>query len=410
MAGKERRWIGICITLALLACATPDPVVVPPPPPAPPPAPPPPPPPSSPPALALQLVASGLSGPLLVTAPPGDSRLFIVEKRGRIRVVKNGALLATPFLDITSLVSTGSEQGLLGLAFHPRYGTNGRFVVDYTDLSGNTQVVTYQVSANADVANAASARVVLSVTQPYANHNGGNVVFGPDGMLFVGMGDGGSSGDPQGHAQNANDLLGSLLRLQINDDGSMQVPADNPFVGVAGKRPELWDIGLRNPWRFSFNRGNGDLYIADVGQGGREEVNIARSEDGRGRGNNYGWNIFEGTFCYSGATACNALTAVAPTLEYTHSDGCSITGGFVYGGSAIPSLQGTYFYSDYCAGWVRSFVWTGTAVTNKQEWTALRFSDGGVTSFGEDAAGELYITVDAGSVWRIVAAAGARRR
>lgn len=409
MAHSVRWWIGTCISMAFFACATPDPVVVPPPPP--PPAPPPPPPPSSPPNLALQVVATGLSGPLLVTAPTNDTRLFVVEKRGRIRIVKNGVLLATAFLDITSLVSTGSEQGLLGLAFHPRYTTNGRFVIDYTDVSGNTQVVTYQVSANADVANAASARIVLSVAQPYANHNGGNVVFGPDGMLFVGMGDGGSGGDPQGHAQNANDLLGSLLRLQINDDGTMQVPSDNPFVGVAGKRAELWDLGLRNPWRFSFDRGNGDLYIADVGQGGREEVDIATSESGRGRGNNYGWNVFEGTFCYNGASLCSATPAVAPTLEYTHNDGCSITGGFVYRGSAIPVLQGTYFYADYCSGWVRSFVWTGIAVINKLEWAALRFADGGVTSFGEDAAGELYITSDAGTVWRIVnSSSGVRRR
>lgn len=377
---------------------TPPPAPPPPPPPAPPP-----PPPSGDLTLALQTVATGLTFPLLLTSPPGDGRLFVVEKGGRIRILKNGQVLATPFLDIAAKVSNGSEQGLLGLAFHPRYASNGIFVVNYTNTNGDTRVATYRVSADADRADASSERIVLSIDQPFANHNGGHVAFGPDGMLFVGTGDGGSAGDPQGNGQDKSDLLGSLLRLEILDDGSIRVPSDNPFATQAGSRAELWNYGLRNPWRFAFDRATGDLYIADVGQGSREEVDVAGATTGLGKGANYGWSVYEGSNCFGAASACNDQGFTAPVLEYSHNDGCSITGGYVYRGAAIPALRGTYFYSDYCSSWIRSFRWSAGQVTEAKQWTALT-PGGSVVSFGEDAAGELYVVSSSGTIWRIVAA------
>lgn len=370
------------------------------------PVPPPPPPPAI--ELALQPVIAGLSFPLFLTAPPSDPRLFVVEKGGRIRIIKNGQVLALPFLDLAAKVSSGSEQGLLGLAFHPQYTTNGIFVVNYTETGGDTRVATYRVSASADVADPASERVVLSIAQPFANHNGGHVAFGPDGMLYVASGDGGSGGDPLGNGQDLSDLLGSLLRIEIRDDGTMRVPADNPFAIQPGARAELWNYGLRNPWRFAFDRANGDLYIADVGQSEREEINVAQATAGGGRGANYGWSIYEGTRCFGNPAACTSAalvtaTVVMPVLEYTHAEGCSVTGGYVYRGGAIPALRGTYFYSDFCSGWIKSFRLTGGQVRDTREWSALK-PGGTVPSFGEDAAGELYILTSGGGVWRIVPA------
>src|SRR5919112_49597 len=243
----------------------------------------------------LQEIVSGLSSPLYLTAPPGDAaRLFIVEKTGAIRIIKDGVLLTDPFLDLSSRVSGGGEQGLLGLAFDPDYATSGRFIVHFTDLAGNTTVSRFQVSANPDVADPASELVILTATQPFANHNGGQIVFGPDGFLYLGLGDGGSGNDPEGRAQNLSDLLGSILRLDVQNGAPYSVPADNPFVGQANARPEVWSYGLRNPWRFSFDRATGDLYIADVGQNQFEEVNVAPAAEGAGRGINYGWSIMEG--------------------------------------------------------------------------------------------------------------------
>lgn len=358
--------------------------------------------------VALQRVASGLDLPLFVTAPPGDPRLFIVEKSGRIRVVESGALRPTPFLDLSTVVSAGPEQGLLGLAFHPAYAQNGLFVVDYTDQSGNTQVVTYKVSSDPNVADPATAHVILGVPQPFANHNGGEVAFGPDGDLYVGLGDGGSEGDPQGHGQDRTELLGSLLRIALNADGAgYTTPADNPFAaGPGGARAELWNSGLRNPWRFSFDRATGELYIADVGQNAFEEVNVLPAGD-RG-GENFGWNIMEGMHCYA-ASSCDRSGLTLPVIEYGHDAGCSITGGYVYRGAAIAALQGTYFYADYCSGFVRSFRWQAGAVTEEHAWPALE-PGSGITSFGEDAAGELYLTAVSGDVYRIVPAAAATSR
>lgn len=350
--------------------------------------------------LKLEPVATGFDFPLLVTAPLGDTRLFVVEKGGLVKIVKAGAVLGTPFLNVSGLVSGGSEQGLLGLAFDPQYASNGRFFVSYTNRAGDNVLASYQVSADADRADAGSAVIRLTVSQPYDNHNGGHIAFGPEGLLYMGIGDGGSAGDPDGHGQERNDLLGSILRLDVSGATDYTIPASNPFVGVADTRGELWNWGLRNPWRFSFDRSNGDLYIGDVGQGEREEIDVATAASGGGKGLNYGWNIMEGTRCYE-ASSCNMTGLTLPVLDYDHSDGCSVTGGYVYRGSAIPDLAGTYFYSDYCGGWIRSFRYVGGVATDMASWPALE-PGGGVPSFGEDGAGELYVLTGDGGVYRIV--------
>ena len=351
--------------------------------------------------LALETVATTFAFPLLATAPVGDPRLFVVEKGGLVKIVKGGAVLSAPFLDLRGVISNGGEQGLLGLAFDPQYGTNGRFFVSYTNTAGDNVLASYLVSSNADVAAAGSGVIRLTVGQPYDNHNGGHIAFGPDGYLYMGIGDGGSGGDPDGHGQDRNDLLGSILRLDVSAAAGYAVPASNPLVGVPGTRGELWNWGLRNPWRFSFDRSTGDLYIGDVGQGEREEIDVATAASGGGKGVNYGWNIMEGTQCYN-AGSCNMTGLTLPVLDYTHSDGCSVTGGYVYRGAAIPDLAGTYFYADYCSGWVRSFRYTGGQVTEAGSWSALA-PGGNISSFGEDGTGELYVLTSAGGVYRIVA-------
>jgi glucose/arabinose dehydrogenase len=345
------------------------------------------------------VVASGLGFPVFLTAPPGDAgRLFIVDKAGYVRIVKGGALLPTPFLDIHALVTTDTEQGLLGLAFDPLYAVNGRFFVDYTDLDGNTRVVRFQASANPDMADPGAADTVITVNQPASNHNGGMVAFGPDGYLYVGLGDGGGANDQFGTGQTKNDLLASILRLDVNGPKGYMIPVDNPFSPP--DRRELWDYGLRNPWRFSFDRGTGDLYIADVGQSAREEVDVQPAASTGGE--NYGWDIFEGTLCHEPeppATTCPSPPTgfTFPVLEYDHSQGCSITGGYVYRGCAMPDLAGTYFYSDICSAFVRTFkgVSGGVAQNLDDRTTDVApgggLSIGGVSSFGEDARGELYI-------------------
>ena len=360
--------------------------------------------PSGPPAgsgAGLQEVVSGLSFPLYLTAPAGDlARLFVVEKTGGIRIVKDGVLLPDPFLDLSAQVSSGSEQGLLGLAFDPDYATSGRFVVHYTDLAGNTALARFQVSADPDRADPASGQVVLTASQPFANHNGGQVTFGPDGFLYLGLGDGGSSGDPGNRGQDLSDLLGSILRIDVRTGDPYTVPPDNPFTAQPSARPEVWSYGLRNPWRFSFDRANGDLYIADVGQNQFEEIDVSSADAGGGKGVNYGWSIMEGTHCFH-AARCDQTGLTLPVLEYNHNQGCSVTGGYVYRGSAIPELQGHYFYADFCQGWVRSFRYAGGVATEETSWPALS-TGGSIVSFGEDAAGELYILEAGGRVSRIV--------
>ena len=360
--------------------------------------------PSGPPAGAgagLQEVISGLNFPLYLTAPPGDmARLFVVEKTGGIRIVKDGVLLPDPFLDLSTQVSSGSEQGLLGLAFDPDYATTGRFVVHYTDVAGNTALARFRVSADPDRADPASGQVILTASQPYENHNGGQVTFGPDGFLYLGLGDGGSAGDPENRGQDLSDLLGSILRIDVRAGDPYTVPPDNPFIAQPNARPEVWSYGLRNPWRFSFDRATGDLYIADVGQNQFEEIDLSLAGEGGGKGVNYGWSIMEGAHCFHQA-GCDQTGLTPPLLEYNHTEGCSVTGGYVYRGSAIPAIQGHYFYADLCQRWVRSFRYAGGVATEETSWPTLS-SGGTIVSFGEDAAGEMYILEAEGRVSKIV--------
>lgn len=351
--------------------------------------------------LALQSLGAA-DNPVMLTAPPGDARLFIAEKRGVVRIHAGGAFLDTPFLDIQSRIRDSGEQGLLGLAFDPDYATNGRFFVSYSNVDGDNVLESFSVSADPNVADPGSGTIRLVVPQPRSNHNGGHIVFGSDGYLYVGRGDGGGGGDPDATGQSRADLLGSILRLDVSGASGYTIPADNPFTGLVGARGEIWSYGLRNPWRFSFDRSTGDLYLADVGQDAWEEVNVVAASSGAGRGTNFGWNVMEGLHCFEPSTGCVTDGLTLPVLEYGRADGCSVTGGFVYRGAAIAGLQGTYFYSDYCGGWIRTFRYQGGEATARQE-TALA-PDEAVLSFGEDDTGELYV-LTAGSVLRIVAAA-----
>ncbi|HET7600138.1 MAG TPA: PQQ-dependent sugar dehydrogenase [Gemmatimonadales bacterium] len=353
--------------------------------------------------LALDTVVSGLASPLGLVSPPGDSRLFVVEQAGRIRIVENGLLLDTPFLDVSDRISAGGERGLLGLAFHPDYAANGRLFVHYTVAgTGDVRISEFRASADPDLADPASETPLLTIPhRTFGNHNGGQLAFGPDGKLYVAVGDGGGGGDPLGNAQNTGALLGKLLRLDV-DAPAPYLPSDNPFVGASGARGEIWSYGLRNPWRFSFDQATGDLYVADVGEGEREEVDVATGESGRGRGRNFGWNVMEGFACFN-AGACDQTGLTLPVLDYPHQGGaCTVIGGYVYRGGAMPELRGTYFYADLCAGWVKSFRLAGGQPAEAEEWPALHTSL--PTSFGEDAAGELYIVSQEGTVARIVPA------
>ncbi|MGK5063100.1 PQQ-dependent sugar dehydrogenase [Janthinobacterium sp. LB3P112] len=353
-------------------------------------------------ALRLQEVASGLSAPIFLTAPPGDSRLFILERPGRIRVVQNGNLLATPFLDISTLTTTSGERGLLSLAFHPQYASNGYFFMYYTNLAGDIVIERRQVSAgNANVADPLSALAILTIAHPtFSNHYGGLLSFGPDGYLYAGTGDGGSAGDPPGNAQNTHVLLGKLLRLDVNASTVAQpyaIPPGNPFA-TAGGRPEIWAFGLRNPWRYAFDVPTQLLYLADVGQANGEEVNVRPVGQA---GNNYGWNIMEGTQCYNSAS-CKQAGLVLPAIEYGHdaAGGCSITGGYVYRGTALPELAGHYLYSDYCSGWLKSFSYSNGTASAVTDWNIINV--GNILSFGQDAQNELYMLSGTGKVYQIV--------
>ncbi|MGD8727094.1 MAG: PQQ-dependent sugar dehydrogenase [Gemmatimonadales bacterium] len=346
--------------------------------------------------LAVDVVAAGLDRPVDLTAPPDDPRLFVVEQPGRIRIVERGMLRDQPFLDLTDRVRSGGERGLLGLTFHPRYADNGYFFVNYTDEAGDTRVERYTVTADPNVADPGSAKPIIEIEQPYANHNGGQVVFGPDGMLYVGMGDGGSANDPDGNGQNAATLLGSLLRIDVDGGDPYAVPSDNPFVDDPAAQGASWAIGLRNPWRFSFDTRSGLLYIADVGQNAWEEINVVPASVG---GLNFGWSRYEATHCFRWP-ACDESGITMPVVEYGRDNGCSVIGGFVYRGSEIPAIAGHYFYSDWCEGWLRSFVYEDGAVTSHTEWAVGDL--GSVLSFGQDAARNLYLTSSNGNVYRIV--------
>jgi glucose/arabinose dehydrogenase len=349
--------------------------------------------------LDLKAVVTGLTSPVYLTAPTGDSRLFIVDQPGRIRVVRNGQLLPAPFLDITTRVGYGGERGLLSMAFDPAYASNGFFFVYYTNTSGDIVVERYGGTPGADVASATATPVITIAHPTYGNHNGGLVMFGPDGMLYLGTGDGGSGGDPFGNGQNLNALLGKLLRIDVRTL-PYTIPASNPFVGQTGRRGEIWAYGLRNPWRFAFDRHptapGSDLFIADVGQDRYEEVDVAASATG---GLNYGWNTMEGTHCYPSGDTCSRTGLQIPVLEYDHARGCSITGGFVYRGAALPGIAGHYFYSDYCQGWLASMTGSAAAGYVSRDWSVPNV--GNVLSFGEDAAGELYVLSANGTVYQI---------
>jgi glucose/arabinose dehydrogenase len=321
------------------------------------------------PKLTLRPFLSGLDSPLYVTAPRSEpDRLYVVEQGGVIRVAVNGRLRAQPFLDVHSRVVSGGEQGLLSVAFHPNYARNHRFYVDYTDTNGDTRVVEYRSNGTAAVPG--SARQLLFVDQPYANHNGGQLEFGPDGLLYVGMGDGGSGGDPENRAQNLGTRLGKLLRLNVNRRGA---------------RWQLAAYGLRNPWRFSFDRANGNLWIGDVGQGAWEEIDFRRRAQ-VGRLTNYGWPIFEGSAHFKDAPLTRRGPLVAPVFVYSHDDGCSVTGGYVYRGRAAPAARGRYFFGDFCSGRIWSGTLSGATLRTRVE----PFRVANLSSWGQDARGELY--------------------
>jgi len=335
-------------------------------------------------------VASGFLRPVdIQNAGDGSERLFVVEQSGRILIAKGGRVLPTPFLNIIDEVgSSGNEQGLLGLAFHPRYVENGLFFVNYTDRSGNTVIARFKVSGDPDVADPASEMRLLSVQQPFENHNGGGLAFGPDGYLYAGLGDGGSGGDPLGNGQNTSVLLGKILRIDVNSGDSYAIPADNPFGS------EVWAYGLRNPWRFSFDRSTGDLWIGDVGQDTWEEIDFLPA--GFPSGANFGWNYMEGNHSFKGMAP---LGLVSPVAEYDHTEGrCSVTGGFVYRGADLPEWRGIYFFGDYCTGTVWGVIRSGSGwQTQALFQTGLRIS-----SFGVDQAGELYVADLQGTILRLM--------
>jgi glucose/arabinose dehydrogenase len=355
-------------------------------------------------SVTLQTVTTNLTFPVFMTAAPNDNvRLFIVEKGGLIRIFNrnSSSLNQTAFLDLRGLVSTAGERGLLGMAFDSDYAANRRFYVFYTNTTGDIVIARYLRNAtDANLADPSPDTVFPSVEHSAeSNHNGGMLAFGPDGCLYAGVGDGGGGGDPNNNGQNVNSRLGKLLRINPATGLLCANNIPNPFG-----QSEVWSFGLRNPWRFSFDRQTGDLYIADVGQGAREEINVATAPNA-GRALNYGWRLMEGFLCFNPSSNCNSGNPplTLPVLDYPHLNGaCSVTGGYVYRGSAIPALQGTYFYGDFCAGFVRSFRYQNGQPTEQTEWPLLGPPGGGLTSFGEDAAGELYVMTQGGGLFKFV--------
>ena len=347
--------------------------------------------------VELRTVASGFSSPVYLThAGDGSGRMFVVEQEGRIRILASGAILPAPFLDIRDRVRCCSELGLLGLAFHPRFPITGRFFVNYTRTGPEgleTVVAEYAVSStDPNLAVHDSERILLRIRQPFANHNGGMIAFGPEGYLYIGTGDGGSGGDPQGNGQNLETLLGKILRIDVDSGNPYSSPSDNPFIGLPG-RDEIWAYGLRNPWRFSFDRATGRLFAGDVGQNAREEIDLIT------RGGNYGWNIMEGTLCFSLSSNCNQTGLALPLFDYGRSFGSSVTGGYVYRGRAAPSLAGKYIFGDFGSG----RLWALTEVSEGR-WESEQLPGAGfnISSFGEDESGELYVLDYGGSVRQVV--------
>jgi glucose/arabinose dehydrogenase len=361
------------------------------------------------PTLALEEVASGIKATYL-TAPTGDSRLFLVGVKGQIWIVQDGRVLPEPFLDLSSVVNQEGEHGLYSIAFHPRFATNGFVYVTYADREMNNRIERYTVSADRQKADPASARLILRIDHPIPHdHYGGWIGFAPDGKLLVSVGDGGPGNSAR--AEDRGSQLGKILRLDVDSGDPYAVPADNPFQGTPGARPEIWATGLRNPWRASVDRATGLLYVADVGEDDWEEVDVSSSSLG---GLDYGWNRMEGSSCFPAAAACGGAGTVSPALEYTqagrpaaagsaHPTGCSVIGGYVYRGARMPALRGEYFYADFCMGWVRSFHYDHGTASGDRPW----FSQvGSIVSFGEGGDGELYVLTYPGRVFRIVPAAG----
>jgi glucose/arabinose dehydrogenase len=354
--------------------------------------------------VSLEPVASGLADPIGVTnAGDGSGRLFVNERGGRIRVVSADGTLAGDFVDLSDRILSGGEQGLLGVAFHPDFAANGRVFVHYS-RAGDGATIISELTASTDrrTADPASERVIFTLHQPFANHNGGEIAFGADGYLYIGLGDGGSGGDPMGNGQNQGVLLGKILRIDVDGpqaaDRGYAIPDDNPYAagGVApgDGLPEIWAYGLRNPWRFSFDRGTGDLYIGDVGQGSWEEID-RQPADSRG-GENYGWDLYEGTHC---STACASITAILPVAEYSHDAGCAVTGGYVYRGTRQPSMLGTYLFGDYCSGTIWTLPEVDGLTPRPLAETGLRIS-----SFGEGEDGEIYLVdLSGGGLYHVVA-------
>jgi len=348
----------------------------------------------------IEFVSIGnFNSPVFLTAPEGDARLFIVEQNGRIVIVDNGQTLGTPFLDIRSKVGCCDERGLLSAAFHPDYASTGRFFVYYTNNNGNTVVERYDVSSDPNVADANSAFTIFTLAQPFPNHNGGLILFGPDDMLYIGLGDGGSGNDPLDSGQDLGTLLGAILRIDVDGGSPYAVPSDNPFVGQAQAQPEIWQYGLRNPWRFSFDRGDESMWIGDVGQAAWEEVTMI----GAGiRGLNLGWKVMEGSQCRDGSN-CDMTGLTLPQLDYPNpGEGCTIIGGYVYRGNAFPEIRGHYFYSDLCGGWLRSFRLESGSPVDLIDWGVSLSSP---VSFGEDSDGELYVLTGGGEVMRVTVVA-----
>jgi glucose/arabinose dehydrogenase len=356
-------------------------------------------------AVGLDLVVDGLDQPVFVADPAdGSGRLFVVEQPGRIRILRDGVVEPEPFLDLTGMVTAdGSEQGLLSMALHPDFAENGQFFVGYTanegEGAGDNTIARLTVAADdPDRADPASLEVLLAVPDPFRNHNGGLVMFGPDGYLYAGLGDGGSGGDPEENGQDPTALLGKILRLDVNqvgDETPYAIPSDNPFADGVDGRPEVWALGLRNPWRFSFDRETGDLYVADVGQNEIEEVSFQPADsDG---GENYGWNVMEGSACFRDAN-CETDGFVLPVAEYDHSQGCSVTGGYVYRGTAVPDLRGVYLFADYCSG----LLW-GLGRNANGDWahTAPLETGLNISSFSETADGELLVLDLGGGIYRV---------
>jgi glucose/arabinose dehydrogenase len=351
--------------------------------------------------IELKPVASGFRQPTYLTnAKDGSGSMFVVEKEGWVKIIKKGRVLSAPFLDIVPKVrSKESERGLFSVAFHPNYKQNGRFFVNYTNLNGDTVISEYKVGNNPDKAEMESERIILTIKQPASNHNGGQLQFGPDGHLYIGMGDGGGLGDPWGNAQNKKVLLGKMLRIDIDSGEPYGIPTNNPFAGKIEAREEIWATGLRNPWRFSFDSVTGDMYIADVGEHDWEEIHF-QPANSKG-GENYGWNLMEGFHDFQLTKGFDKSLLTMPVLEYGHDQGCSVTGGYIYRGKRHSTISGTYFFSDFCSG----KIWGLRRNQEREwEWTELQGTPLKVSSFGQDEDGEIYVLdFKTGDIYRLSA-------